>query len=72
MSQDHPNYNIAEIGQYSEKRFGNMRRLSVIQTPVKDYQLTFVCEKLAMSYMIERNRIASIDLVETEIKLLIT
>ena len=38
---DHPNYCIAEIGQNTEKSPGDLRSL-VIQTPVKDHQLTMI------------------------------
>ena len=39
MSGDHPNYNIAENGQNTEMSSGDVRRLAVTQTPVKDHQL---------------------------------
>ena len=39
---DHPNYYIIENGQNTEKSPGNLRRLAVTQTPVKDYQLTLM------------------------------
>ena len=35
-------YSIVEVGQNTEKSPGDLRRLAVIQTPVKDHQLTFV------------------------------
>ena len=35
----HPNYNITENGQNTEKSSGNLRRLAVTQTPTKDHQL---------------------------------
>ena len=38
----HPNYRIIKIGQNTEKSLGDLRRLVVIQTPVKDHQLTQV------------------------------
>ena len=38
-SGDHPNYNIIENGQNTEKSPGDLRKLAVTQTPVKDYQL---------------------------------
>ena len=38
-SGDHPNYSIADNGQNTEKSPGDLRRLAVTQTPVKDYQL---------------------------------
>ena len=37
-SGDHPNYNIIENGQNTEKSPGDLRRLAVTQTPVKDHQ----------------------------------
>ena len=41
-SGDHPNYNIVEIGQNTEKSPGNLSRLAVTQTPVKTHQTTLV------------------------------
>ena len=41
-SGDHPNNNIIEDGQNTEKSPGDLRRLAVTQTPVKDYQLTLM------------------------------
>ena len=38
-SGDHPNDSIIENGQNTEERPGDLRRLSVTQTPVKDHQL---------------------------------
>ena len=38
-SGDHPNYSIVEYGQNTEKSPGDLRRLTVTQTPVKDYRL---------------------------------
>ena len=40
-SGDHLNY-IIENTQYTEKSPGDLRRLAVTQTPVKDYQLTLM------------------------------
>ena len=37
---DHQNYCIIEIGQNTEKSPGNLRRLVVAQTSVKDHKLT--------------------------------
>ena len=37
---DHPNNCIIENGQNTEKSPGDMRRLAVTQSPVKDHQLT--------------------------------
>ena len=38
-SGDHPNHYIIENGQNTEKCHGDLRRLAVTQTPVKDHQL---------------------------------
>ena len=37
-SGNHPDYSIVKIGQNSEKGPGNLRRLVVILTPMKDPQ----------------------------------
>ena len=42
MSGDHPNYYIIENGQNTEKSPGDLRRLAVNQTPVKDHQLKLI------------------------------
>ena len=39
---DHPDYNIDEIGQNTEKSPGDLRRLSVFQFPLEDLQLILV------------------------------
>ena len=39
-SEDHPNYSIIENGQNTEKSLGDLRRLVVTQTQVKNHQLT--------------------------------
>ena len=39
---DHQNYMIVNIGQNTEKRFGDPRRLAVTQIPVKNRQLTLM------------------------------
>ena len=39
MSRDHPKYSIVQIGQNTEKSPGDLRRLAVTQTPIKNYQL---------------------------------
>ena len=36
---NHSNYYICETGQNTEKSPGDLRRLAVTQTPVKDHQL---------------------------------
>ena len=41
-SGDHTNYYIIENGQNYEKNPGELRRLAVIQTSVKDHQLTLM------------------------------
>ena len=41
-SGDHPNYSVVENGQNTEKCSGDLRRLAVTQTPVKDHQLTLM------------------------------
>ena len=41
-SGDHPNYCIIKIGQNTEKSPGELRKLAVTQTPVKDHQLTLM------------------------------
>ena len=38
----HPNYSIVEIGQNTKKSPGDLRRLTVTQTPVEKHQLTLV------------------------------
>ena len=38
--RDYPNYYIMENGQNTEKSPGDMWRLAVTQTPVKNHQLT--------------------------------
>ena len=39
---DHPNYCITEIGQNTKKSPGDLRRLAVTQTPMKDHQVTLM------------------------------
>ena len=43
---DHPNYNIIENGQNTEKSHGHLRRLAVTQTPVKNHQLKLIWKTL--------------------------
>ena len=45
-SRDHPNYSIVENGQNIEMSLGDLRRLAVSQTPVKDHQLMLMCKTL--------------------------
>ena len=47
-SGDHPKYWIIEIGQNTEKGPGDLRRLAVTQTPVKDHQITLMWKTLKM------------------------
>ena len=42
MSGDHPNNYIFENSQDTEKSPGDVRRLAVTQTPVKDHQQTLM------------------------------
>ena len=39
---DHPNYSIVEIGQNTEKCPGDLGRVAVTQTPVRNHRLTLV------------------------------
>ena len=41
-SSDHPDYSIIKIRQNTEKSPGDLRRLAVTQTPVRNRQLTLV------------------------------
>ena len=41
-SGDHLNYIIVEIGQNTEESPGDLRRLAVTQTPVRNHQLMMV------------------------------
>ena len=41
-SGDRPEYSIIKIGQESEKSPGELRRLAVTQTSVKNHQLTLM------------------------------
>ena len=43
---DRPKYSIVEIGQNTKKSPGDLRRLVVTQTPVKNHQLTLVWKTL--------------------------
>ena len=45
-SGDHPNYYIIENGQNTEMSPGNLRRLAVTQTSMKDYQPTLMGKTL--------------------------
>ena len=41
-NRDHPNYIIVKIGKNTEKSPGDLRRLVIIDTPVKDHLLMMV------------------------------
>ena len=41
-SEDHPNDSIIENGQNTKKSPGDLRRLAVTQTPVKNHRLTLM------------------------------
>ena len=45
-SGDHPNYNIIENSQNTEKSPGDLGKLAVTQTPVKDNQLNLMRKTL--------------------------
>ena len=40
--RDHPDYSIIKIDQNTEKNPGELRRLPVIQTPMKNHQLALL------------------------------
>ena len=39
MSRDYPNYSIIEMSQNTEKSPGDLRRLAITKTTVKNHQL---------------------------------
>ena len=39
ISGEHPNYSIMEIDQNTEKSRGDMRRLAVTQTPIRNHRI---------------------------------
>ena len=45
-SEDNPNYSIVKIGQNTEKCPGDLGKLVVTQTQVKDHQLTLMRKTL--------------------------
>ena len=45
-SGDNPNYSNVEISQNTEKSPGELRRLIITQTPVKDHQLKLMRKTL--------------------------
>ena len=50
-SGDHPNYYIIENSQNTEKSPGDLRRLVVTQTPVRNHQLTLLWKTLKREQM---------------------
>ena len=62
MSGEHPNYSIVEICQNTEKSPGDLRRLIVIQTPMKNHRLTLVWKtrKGVIMIKLEGGQIAAI------------
>ena len=46
MGRDYPNDSIAENGQNHETSPGDLRRIAVTQTPVKNHQLTLMWKAL--------------------------
>ena len=54
LSRDHPNDSIIENGQNTEKSPGDLRRLAVTQTPMKNYQLTPMLKTLKKKKMKKR------------------
>ena len=51
---DHPNNNIIENSQNTEKSPGYLRRLAVTQTPVKDHQLTLMWKAFNLRDNVDR------------------
>ena len=45
-SGNYPNYSIVEIGQHTKKSPGDLKRLAVTQTPVRNHQLSLVSKIL--------------------------
>ena len=41
-SRDHPDYMIIKIGQNTEQSPGDLKRLAVTQTPLRNHQLTLL------------------------------
>ena len=44
--RDHPGYSIIKIGQNAQKSSGDLRRVAVSQTPLKNHQLTLLLKTL--------------------------
>ena len=55
VGRDSPNHGIVEIGQNAEKSPGDLRRLSVTQTPLKNHKLTLMCKLSRRKIMKNRN-----------------
>ena len=66
-SGDHPNNNIIENGQNTEKSPGDLRRLAVTQTPVKDHQLTLMRKTSMAIIVITKKTIENDDVVSLPI-----
>ena len=56
MSGDHPNDSITEDGRNTVKSPGDLRRIAVTQTPVKNHQLTLIRKTLKKYIIIIRRR----------------
>ena len=57
---DHPNYSIVEIGRNTEKSRGDLRRLAVIQIPVRNHQETLVWKTLKREKIIRNDLYKSV------------
>ena len=55
-SGDHPNYCIIENGQNTENSPGDLRKLAVTQTPMKDHQLKLIIIIIIIIIIIRRRR----------------
>ena len=64
-SEYHPKYCTIEIGENTEKSPGDLRRLAVTQTPVKDHRLTLVWKTIMLMIYNRIVRVLYIDLWET-------
>ena len=62
-SGDYPNNSIIENGQNTEKSPGDLRRLAVTLSPVKDHQLTLMWKTL-MNNNNNNNNISTSTLLE--------
>ena len=52
MCGEHPNYSIIGIGQNTEKSPGDLRKLAVTQTPVRNHRLMLVWKTLKREQII--------------------